>query len=224
MAAPAAGDRAGVGATPGVLSLTYHARFFVLTGREWFFMGKGTWRWLSGVVLAGLLSVGYATGGGGAGPMLVLDTGTREARLDETTLHASEVTGAHVGQIDEELFVAIVVDDATGSGEARTVRGYVCNREVGVWLDGEVNGNEVTLSSDDGVIQLDATIGTDDGFGVAHLGEAASHPFTVTSATGDAGLYRAEVQIDGEDRIAGWVVLEDGRQRGGLDGKGNDPL
>ncbi|MDZ7801137.1 MAG: hypothetical protein U5K81_10140 [Trueperaceae bacterium] len=120
-------------------------------------MGKGTWRWLLGVVLAALMSVGQATGDG---PMLMLDTGTLEADLGGTTLHASEVTGAHVGQIDEELFVAIVVDEATRSDEARSVRGYVCNREVGVWLDGEVNGNEVTLSSDDGVIQLEARIGT----------------------------------------------------------------
>lgn len=183
-------------------------------------MGNLTRRFLSFTALVGLLIGGYAHGGG-AGHLL-LDLDTFEAHLDGATLHATEVPGSYVGPIDDELFVAIVVDDATRSDEERTVRGYVCNREVGVWLDGELKGNEVTLSSDDEVIRIKATLGGDNVFGIAHLGEAEPQPFTAMSATGDAGLYRAEAQIDGADRTAGWVVLEDGRQRGSLDGKGND--
>lgn len=187
-------------------------------------MGRGSWRWCSAVVLGALVMAGSATGGGDGGPMLRLDLDTLEARLDGTTLHATDVADAYVGPIDDDLFVAIVVEGGTGTDEARSVRGYVCNREVGVWLDGEMTGNDVTLSSDDGVIEIAATVGSDDVLGIARLGEAQLKPFTAAVATGEAGLYRAEAQVDGADRVAGWVVLEDGRQRGGLDGKGNDPL
>jgi hypothetical protein len=173
-------------------------------------------------VLFALLALSTAAHATAGGAMLTLDVDTLEASLDGTTLHASEVSGAYVGPISDELFVAIVVDEATGSDGARSVRGYVCNREVGVWLDGEADGDTVTLASDDDVIRIEATVGSDDAFGIARLGEAEPQPFTVASATGNAGLYRAEAQVDGADRIAGWVVLEDGRQRGSLDGKGND--
>lgn len=179
-----------------------------------------TRRFLIFTSLVGLLIGGYSHGSGAG--HLILDLETLEARLDGTALHATEVTGAYVGPIDDELFVAIVVDNATGSEDAQSVRGYVCNREVGVWLEGEVNGNEVTLSSDDEVIQIEATIGADDVFGIAHLGEAEPQLFTAKLAKGGAGLYRAQAQVDGADRTAGWIVLEDGRQRGSLDGKGND--
>jgi hypothetical protein len=41
-------------------------------------------------------------------------------------------------------------------------------------------------------------------------------PFTTTLATGDAGLYRAEAIVEGRDYIGGWIVLNDGRQRGAI--------
>lgn len=181
-------------------------------------MRIGTRRFLVFTVLMGLMTAGYASGGG----QMILDLDSLEARLDGTTLHATEVAGAYVGPINEELFLAIVVDDAAGADASRSVRGYVCNREVGVWLEGEVNGNKVTLSSDDDVIRIEGTIGADGVLGTARLGEAQPRPFTTAPASGDAGLYRAEAQVDGVDRTAGWVVLEGGRQRGSLDGKGND--
>jgi len=181
-------------------------------------MLERTRRILAFTLLVGLMTTVHASDGG----HLVLDLDTLQARLDQTTLHATEVPGAYVGPVDEELFLAVVVDDASGPDEARTVRGYVCNHEVGVWLHGEVDGDEVTLSSDDGVIEIEGTIASGGVFGVARLGEAESKPFAATAATGDAGLYRAQATLDGVDRTAGWVVLEDGRQRGSLDGKGND--
>ena len=181
-------------------------------------MLERTRRILAFTLLIGLMAAGHANDG----DRLVLDLDTLQARLDQTTLRATEVADAQVGPIDDELFLAIVVDDAPGPDEARSVRGYVCNREVGVWLHGEVDGDEVTLSSDDGVIRIDGTIAGGGVFGVARLGESEPRPFTVTPASGDAGLYRAQARLDGADRTAGWVVLEDGRQRGSLDGKGND--
>lgn len=181
-------------------------------------MLERTRRILAFTLLVGLMAAGHADDG----DRLVLDLDTLQARLDQTTLRATEVAGAQVGPIDDELFLAIVVDDATGPGAARSVRGYVCNLEVGVWLHGEVDGDEVALSSDDDVIRIDGTIAGGGVFGVARLGENEPRPFTVTPASGDAGLYRAQARLDGADRTAGWVVLEDGRQRGSLDGKGND--
>lgn len=167
-------------------------------------------------LVAALLGAGLANDDGA----VVLDLDTLEARMDGSTLHAREIAGAHVGAIDDEVFLAIVVGDA-GDG-ATAVRGYLCGREEGVWLRGERAGDEVTLSSADGVVRIEGTMSGGDVFGVARFGDAEPHPFTAAPARGDAGLYRAEARLGGEDRVAGWVVLEDGRQRGGLDGKGND--
>lgn len=182
-------------------------------------MRIGTCAVLVFTVLAGVAAAGFASGDDG----FVLDLDTLEARFDGTTFHATELAGAHVGAIDEDLFVAVLVGDATEEEGPRSVRGYVCDREVGVWLDGEVDGDDVTLSSEDGVVQIEGTISGDDVFGTANLGEAEPRLFTAALARGDAGPFRAEASLDGVDRTAGWIVLEDGRQRGSpLDGKGND--
>lgn len=175
-------------------------------------------RWLLMTLLAGLMAVAHASDQGD----LVLDLDTLEASMDGSTLHATEVAGAHVGAVDEDLFMAIVVgDEVDGTG---SVRGYLCSYMGGVWLDGESNGDEVTLASDDGVYRFEGTLlGSGDIFGVVHLGDSERRPFTAAPARGDAGLYRAEAHVDSDDLTIGWVVLEDGRQRGPLDGKGNDP-
>ena len=44
-------------------------------------------------------------------------------------------------------------------------------------------------------------------------GEAPRH-LVLEATTGDAGLYRSVETIDGDDRVGGWIVLNDGRQRG----------
>lgn len=183
-------------------------------------MRNPTRRFLIVMTLFGLW-LGGAAQSGGTGE-LILDLDTLTADMDGRTLHATEVTDAYVGPIDEEVFVAIFVDEAAESDNTRSVRGYVCNREVGVWLDGEVDGDQVVLASSDEAVRIEATIAAEDVFGVARFGEVAPQPFTARAATGDAGLYRAEAQLAGDDRVAGWVVLADGRQRGSLDGKGND--
>lgn len=181
-------------------------------------MHRPTWSARAALVAA-LAAVGLAMAQGD----LVLDLDTLEATMDGTTLHASELAGAQVGSVTEELFLAIVVGDATEANGPRPVRGYLCDDALGVWMDGEVRGDELTLASDDGAVRIEGTVLVGgDVYGVAYFGEVASRPFTAGPARGDAGLYRADARVDGEDRTAGWVVLEGGRQRGSLDGKGND--
>lgn len=118
-----------------------------------------TRRFLILAALVGLLIGGYSHGDHGGD--VILDLDTLEAHFHGTTLQATEVADAYVGPITNEIFVAIVVDDAASSGESLSARGYACNRGAGAWLDGEVNGTQVSLASADGVIRIDATIGTD---------------------------------------------------------------
>lgn len=128
----------------------------------------------------------------------------------------------YVAAIDDELFIGVAVSPQDANEEApRTAAVYLCDGEtVSQWIVEEISGQEATLVAGD--TSVDVTLADDSVSGaVASDGEEAQ-PFTADLATGDAGLYRAKWTLAGVDYQIDWIVLPDGRQRGGLDGKGND--
>lgn len=146
-------------------------------------------------------------------------------RLYKRFAGAGEAEMAHyVGAIDDNLFIGVAVSpEEAGSEEPRTVAVYLCDGQtVSQWLREEVSGQEATLIAGD--TSVDVTIADNSVSGSVTLADGASRPFTADPATGDAGLYRAEWTLAGADYVVDWVVLADGRQRGGLDGKGNDVI
>jgi hypothetical protein len=60
--------------------------------------------------------------------------------------------------------------------------------------------------------------------GTVAVGDGEGRPFSGELATGRAGIYRAAYSLGDEDFAIDWIVLADGRQRGPLDGKGNDVI
>ncbi len=130
----------------------------------------------------------------------------------------------YVGAIDDNLFIGVAVSpEEAGSEGPRTVAVYLCDGEtVSQWLREEVTGQEARLVAGD--TSVDVTIADNSVSGSVTLADGASRPFTAVPATGDAGLYRAEWTLAGADYVVDWVVLADGRQRGSLDGKGNDVI
>lgn len=138
----------------------------------------------------------------------ILDLNTLEANTPEGTLHAEPVPDAYVGEVSDDLFIAV----AAGAGEPKSVTAYLCNGEAGVWLNREISGETAILSKEE--LQVEADLSGSEITGTVTLTNGDSGSFTAVVATGNAGLYRAVKPLEGEDYTAGWIVLPDGRQRG----------
>jgi hypothetical protein len=100
---------------------------------------------------------------------------------------------------------------------------YACDgRTFEIWMQGTVNGNQVTMSgpgnaSLTGVVNQQALSGriTTPGGQIDFLADQSRPP---------AGVYRAEIQINGKDAYLGWAVLADGTQLGAINsGQGVTP-
>ena len=126
----------------------------------------------------------------------------------------SSRSGSYTGQDPTgDTFVAVVVHD----GEALA---YVCDGNiVAEWFPGTVSADGRLKLSSAGGWTLEATL---NGAGVtgSYINEEQTVPFTAGPAGGDAGLYRTEFEGDGVAYIGGWVVREDGQQRGAVIGGG----
>lgn len=126
-----------------------------------------------------------------------------------------------VGAIDENLFIGVAVAPQGDQSRERPLAVYLCDGQtVSQWLSGEITGQEGTLVASD--TSVDVTIDDGSVSGTVALGSGEPRPFTADLATGDAGLYRAEWNLADAGYLIDWIVLADGRQRGGMDGKGND--
>lgn len=107
--------------------------------------------------------------------------------------------GSFVGEIpDAKAFVAIVAAKPDGAGEAREVRGYLCDgQRLSKWFTGSVTGNELRLTSEEGD-RLDGNLAADTATGEITLADGESFSFDAKPATGTAGLYTVTVAADGE--------------------------
>ncbi len=131
--------------------------------------------------------------------------------------------GTFVGKVGgTDAYVALVSD-------GKRVIGYVCDsKRVSTWIDAaSVRDGKATLSSRRGDRLGDATFSNDEVSGELTVG-GERRSFSAAAASGDAGLYRAakvqreDGQIGAGEVEAGWVVLADGSQRGGVGVGGAD--
>lgn len=92
------------------------------------------------------------------------------------------------------------------------VRAYVCDgRTVATWFDGTLDGDAADLAGTGGE-RLHVELGDGAATGSVTLGGGRRSTFAAEGAKGDAGLYRGAYK----DATAGWIVLADGTQRGGV--------
>ena len=117
--------------------------------------------------------------------------------------------GSFVGLLEgTDAYIAIVSD-----GEQ--LAGYVCDsKNISIWFRGDVGGTSADLKA-----RTEQDLGEVDFLGDTADGEievdGERHSFSAELAVGDAGLYRA-FREDGEGTVeVGWVLLNDGSQRGG---------
>ncbi len=174
----------------------------------------------AGVRLAGLLVTALVLAGcadGSPDPVDAADDGATEAvqpyasALDVDTgtavvagesVEAAPVPGDHhVGEVTDELWIGVAVD-----GDDVVV--YLCDDDLGVWLRGDLVDGRAQLTDADAGASVDLEL-TDAGVvGTATLdGVASDEAFEAPPATGDDGLYRAEVTVEEVHYVGGWIVL-----------------
>lgn len=148
-----------------------------------------------------------------AGTGLAQSAGASEEEA-AAPLEIAEVRN-YAGAVDDQLFLAIdVLEPADAEGRWPIVA-YLCDgRGTSVWLAGAFDGANASLTSDDASMEVSVTGGR--AYGTVALEGGASSLFTAALTTEEAGLYRAEATAEGVSYVGGWIVLDDGRQRGAL--------
>lgn len=153
-----------------------------------------------------------AGGGSGAAPASSSagDGGTPGASAPASSTPAPETAGVFTGRTTDATATLAIV---TGAGEAVA---YLCDGEdLEAWLRGSVTGGRMALTGPDGAT-LTATVS-----GGAVAGEVRTRvvttPFVASREGAPAGVYEANLVVDGQDARIGWAVQADGRQVGVLD-------
>ena len=165
---------------------------------------------------AGGLTLALAIGVGAVGLAACGDdygSDDDEGGSDQSTEPVTDAEVAElVGEVDGgDAFVAIV------AGEDGEVTAYVCDgaegemATTGEWFSGELDGTELLLEADSGAT-LAAELTDDGATGTYTAADGTVQALAAEPATGDAGLYRGE---EG-DVVAGFVVANDGDDRGGI--------
>jgi hypothetical protein len=98
--------------------------------------------------------------------------------------------------------------------EGKKAAAYVCNGQtIEAWMQGSVNGNQVTLTGKNGA----ALTGSLSGlalFGTVTPAAGLSFPFSAELSPHPAGVYQARITVNGLATRIGWTVLPDGTQLG----------
>ena len=180
----------------------------------------------AGVVFLALLALFFPACTSRSDPSQTAANGSAQVTLDaERFMPAQDAAMEHfVAAIDDDLFIGVAVaQQGAGDEEPRTVAVYLCDGgQVSQWMRGEISGQQGILAA--ATASAEVTLAADSVSGVVTLDGARPQSFTAEPAADGAGIYRAEWRQGGVDYYMDWVILNDGRQRGPLDGKGNDPL
>ena len=91
---------------------------------------------------------------------------------------------------------------------------YVCNgKTIEAWLQGSVNGNQVSLTGTKGA-NLTGSLSGLDMFGTVTASAGLSFPFSAELSPRPAGVFQARIAVNGLATRIGWAVLPDGTQLG----------
>jgi hypothetical protein len=158
------------------------------------------------VVAAGLLTLMAGACSGGDEPL-----GEREARfrLDPSFVGPVEGTDAFIGIGTAAEGAQVVAYLSDGDPGQLGRKGSTSE-----WFVGTGAGDELNLTSRNGV-QLQGRIEGDAARGTLTFQGGRVLEFTAERARGDeAGLYREEARAGDAAYLLGWIVLNDGKERG----------
>jgi len=98
--------------------------------------------------------------------------------------------------------------------EGRKAVAYVCNGQtIEAWLQGSVNGSQVTLAGNNGT-SLTGSLSGLALFGTVTPAAGLNFPFSAELSPRPAGVYQARITVNGLATRIGWTVLPDGTQLG----------
>ncbi len=127
---------------------------------------------------------------------------------------ATDTTFVAVTQ-NPQAFVAIVT-----SGDKTLA--YVCDGEkIAEWYRGRAVDGSVSLTSTGGASKIQAKLNADVWEGTITLEGDRNWAFKASRASAPAGLYRSDDVLNSARFLGGWVVLDDGQQRGAVIGGGS---
>jgi hypothetical protein len=114
-----------------------------------------------------------------------------------------------------KVFVGHDKDDKVSAGlivfADSTAVAYECDgNETWTWYSGTASGNDLSLTSADGKT-FTAKINGD-----AATGKTAGGDFTLETASGRSGVFRATFTKGSDTETQGWVLENDGKVRGGI--------
>jgi hypothetical protein len=128
---------------------------------------------------------------------------------------ATWMADAFAGAIDDELFIGILAAEHPSQPGLRTWVIYLCDgATTSTWLFGEGTGDDAVVRQGDTQVELSLRGPSVHGV-VDRVGETP-RLFVAEFATALAGLYRSVETIEGNEYVGGWIVLDDGRQRGAI--------
>lgn len=169
------------------------------------------------LVLAGLLAA--------CGSKPAASTPEAEALLAKIPAPATESQQApntFLGTVPgSDYYVGLVI-------QGETVVGYLCDGKTDAWLTGKVEGDYITLTSQDGAT-LKATLADKTVRGKVVLADGQALDFTAAPQAGSEGLYRSKLTFGDNLYVGGWIILENGTRGflhkifGGGKGGGNAP-
>jgi hypothetical protein len=143
-----------------------------------------------------------------------LDLASSEVEIQGQTYDVWAYQNTWVGEVTDDLFIAFSIEEGYSEGTGE-ISAYACDSEdASVYLTGELQDGEADL--DDCVDKIVLSLDGDEITGMLTLEDQEPLSFVAVPAEGDAGLYRTETIEMGElEVVTRWVVLEDGRRRGG---------
>jgi serine/threonine protein kinase len=93
---------------------------------------------------------------------------------------------------------------------------YVCDgRKFEVWMQGTVTGDQVTMTGPDNAT-LTGVVDQQQLSGRIVTPQRGEIDFLALQARPPAGVYKAEIEVNGQDAYLGWAVLPDGTQLGAV--------
>jgi hypothetical protein len=141
-----------------------------------------------------------------------LDLDTLQGEIPDATLDAQPWNNTWVGEVTEDLFIGLQIAEEYGN-DPREVTAYLCDNDIQIVLEGDLAETEASLANDEAELDLELIDG--EVTGTVTLADQEPITFSAEEATGDGGVYVAEHAIGDMEVAARWIVLPDGRQRGG---------
>lgn len=141
-----------------------------------------------------------------------LDLETQEAVIASEAVQAEPYENTYVGEVTDDLFIAVSLGGRYPQ-DSDEITVYLCDNVLSVYLSGDLDQNDEAILTDDEA-EVEIAITDDEITGTVTLSGEDPMSFTAVEASGDAGLYAAELDVDGVEIIPRWIVLSDGRQRG----------